>query len=458
MKGFIQIPLLILLLIGTGASVYLIQQKTHFLPQAFSGKEILNIFSDQPIATGSSTQISTYKLPASAPTKQSNTHFLSAFQRILQRTLNQSPAPTVPTPPAKINALPTPASSAKPIATPAPITPLVTNSSVKNSTCDINVWAKPENPNSYFDNPLTLQLFYAATYSGSKYVTGAKWDFNGDGSWDTDMSLSNGSTAHTFPGNGNYTVKLQLQMSDGEITPTCSKTITVPMGVVIRLTGQVYNDTNCNNTKENNETGFADMGINIINPGGLVYETVASDNSGNYTFSKILPLDQSLTLHPSPSDPSIVFQSSTVTINQNNPIANIDISYCHPSNPTPTPTPIAAQSCSGVVVEGATFTQTYQGQNGTYYQYSINSGATAKLTAQTTPAGGYVRWTKGSSINLPNDGTFTYPDSNNTSIVNWTAPNNPVSTEEGVDVRGDISEYPNTWEYCPTITFAVKPG
>ena len=41
-------------------------------------------------------------------------------------------------------------------------------------------------------------------------------------------------------------------------------------------------------------------------------------------------------------------------------------------------------------------------------------------------------------------------------MVNWTAPIPIDKIDAGVDVRGDISEYPNPWKYCPTINFIVK--
>lgn len=366
MKGFIQIPLLILLLIGTGASVYLIQQKTHFLPQAFSGKEILNIFSDQPIATGSSTLTSTYKLPTSTPTKQSNTPFISAFQRILQRTLNQSPVPTVPTPPAK-TALPTPTITPMPSPTFVP-TPVVYPSPTPNQNSSA-LTSKPKPicgvlvmPSNTGNAPYQASVCVGNNSNPYQSVQQELVDYDGNGSWDY-QGPSYGCHSFTFQNPGNYFPKAKIVSTSGQESDICQTSTT----------------------------------ISAANP------------------------------TPTPTS-------------------------------TPSPSPVAAQSCSRVTVEGATFVKTYQGQNGLYYQYSINSGATAKLTAQVTPAGGYVRWTKGGSINLPNDGTFTYPNSNNTSIVNWTAPNNPVSTEEGVDIRGDISEYPNTWKYCPTITFAVKPA
>lgn len=169
------------------------------------------------------------------------------------------------------------------------------------------------------------------------------------------------------------------------------------------------------------------------------------------------------TVQPSPTNQTSnknTTQTSNTTTNSNTTTLNSSSTPTPTPAPTPTPTPqrITADSCSGVSVEGATFVKTYSGQNGTYYQYSINSGATAKLTAQVTPAGGYVNWKLASvSSNLPNGGSFSYHDSNNTSVVNWTAPSNSSGSEQGIDVRGDISESPNTWKYCPTLTFAVKP-
>lgn len=104
-----------------------------------------------------------------------------------------------------------------PTSTPTP-TPL------PKSTCAVEV------PSISGTDPLTANLAYSAKYSGNKYVAGAQWDFTGDGSWDTDMSLSNGSLAHTFSSAGSYTIKLRLKMSDEELTETCSKTITLTSG------------------------------------------------------------------------------------------------------------------------------------------------------------------------------------------------------------------------------------
>lgn len=121
--------------------------------------------------------------------------------------------------------------------------------------------------------------------------------------------------------------------------------------------------------------------------------------------------------------------------------------------PSASPTP-QSLSCSGVTVEGA-----IQTRSGTETIYIMDSGAKAKISAQVTPAEAKVNWKIATaSKNLPSSGSFEIPDLNNTSVVNYTAPNNPVSTLEGVQVRGDLSEYPDPLVSCPVINFAIKPA
>ncbi len=104
--------------------------------------------------------------------------------------------------------------------TPPTPTPTPTPTPLPKTTCSINVGSI---------NSLTVQFIYSANiYSPTnKYMTGAQWDFDSNGSWDTDMSQSNGNISHTYPNAGTYNVRLHLQMSDGEITDACSTTITL---------------------------------------------------------------------------------------------------------------------------------------------------------------------------------------------------------------------------------------
>lgn len=89
----------------------------------------------------------------------------------------------------------------------------------------------------------------------------------------------------------------------------------------------------------------------------------------------------------------------------------------------------------------------------------IESGQTVQLTANVSPPGTSVNWKVATySSLLPDGGTFSYPDPNNTAVVNYTAPMNEHSNvDQGVTVRGDISEYPDEQISCPTVTFAVAP-
>lgn len=219
-------------------------------------------------------------------------------------------------------------------------TPTNTPTPAPQSSCGINALATPLDPSSSFDNPLTILLTYSATPVGNKYMTGAQWDFDGNGSWDTDMSQANGSIAHTFPANGNYNVKLQLKMSDGEITPVCSKTVTVPMGITVKLTGQVFSDANCNGMQEPSEQGVAGVTINIFRiPEFSLYTTLASDASGYYNLTRIIDSQGSLSIQPgdvaapgykiSADRHTVTLNSAQSSFNQNLPqVPNESVGLC----------------------------------------------------------------------------------------------------------------------------------
>lgn len=122
---------------------------------------------------------------------------------------------------------------------------------------------------------------------------------------------------------------------------------------------------------------------------------------------------------------------------------------------SPTPTP-AAISCTNVIVEGA-----IQGKLAGQTIYTVESGGKIKITADITPADTKLEWKEVSrSRNLPAAGKFEYPDANNTSVVNYTAPANPTQNPEGTEVRADVPGDPsqNPPASCPAITIAVKPA
>lgn len=219
MRGFIQIPLLVLLLAGTVGSIYLVQQKTHFLPQAFSGKNILSVFQNQPIATSSANRPLDYQLPSSTSTIQnSDDSFLSAFQRVLQRTVNQAPASI----PVKINTLPTPAISSTPLPksypvsypTPTP-TPSPTTAPKPKPVCSVSVL-----PSGTGIAPYQASVCVGNNSNPYQYIAQEIVDYDGNGSWDYQGSTY-GCHSFTFQSPGTYSPKAQIINTSGVESDIC---------------------------------------------------------------------------------------------------------------------------------------------------------------------------------------------------------------------------------------------
>lgn len=219
---------------------------------------------------------------------------------------------------------PSPTSSRGP--TPTPTATPTQVSAAKKNTCGVNViYGKLGGVSS---DPLLVTMIYSFSSYNNTYMTGAQWDFNGDGNWDTDMKQSNGTMEHTYGSGGNYNVKLRVQGSDGVTTDVCSKTITVKPAVNIILNGQVYTDINCNNSKEAQEEGKAGMIIDIMEPTGLVHGTVTSDGSGNYSYSETIAEDKTVSLIPSARDHNRQFEPPTTAFNKDNRNATINLASC----------------------------------------------------------------------------------------------------------------------------------
>lgn len=120
-----------------------------------------------------------------------------------------------------------------------------------------------------------------------------------------------------------------------------------------------------------------------------------------------------------------------------------DLSKCRPTS-TAVPT-----ACNSVTVTGGTYGGIVNGKS----LYYLSGGSTITLAANITPLNASVNWKiAGFSISLPNGGSFS---SNNAPTVKYIAPTNASGADQGVEIRGDISEYPNPWIYCPPITFAI---
>ncbi|MBI4035321.1 hypothetical protein HY383_00065 [Candidatus Daviesbacteria bacterium] len=91
------------------------------------------------------------------------------------------------------------------------------------ATCQIN--ASPKSGSA----PLLVSLSSGASITNNSYITAAQWDFDGNGSWDTDMSsdVAFYGYSHTFTEAGTYNIKMRVQLASGYTTDSCSETITV---------------------------------------------------------------------------------------------------------------------------------------------------------------------------------------------------------------------------------------
>lgn len=289
-KGFVPLYILVgILIIGlSGVLIY--------FKQAPAKKTSETSSNDQNQATPSA--LPTTKASASLSPAKSLTPKASS----LSPRLSPSPTPTV---------VPTP----------------VQVSTTKKNTCEVNViYGKMGGGSS---DPLMVTLTYSYSGYNNTYMTGAQWDFDGDGNWDTDMKQSNGTVEHTYGSGGNYNIKLKLQASDGSTTDICSKTASLAGAIEVLLKGVVYNDLNCNNSKDDGENGVSGATLAIMTPGGLVYETVTTDANGSYSFSKKITVGESITVEPSPNiHNGIRYYPTAVTLNSQNSMATTNISVC----------------------------------------------------------------------------------------------------------------------------------
>ena len=125
------------------------------------------------------------------------------------------------------------------------------------------------------------------------------WDFEGNNSWDTDMSISNQNITHNYS-NGSHTIKLKTSMSDGSITGVCTQSVSIPFGFTVTLSGNVYEDINCNDMREPSEKGLGGVTVTITNMDGYgTLTTLTTDSNGFYNFNYTLATGNSITVKPS---------------------------------------------------------------------------------------------------------------------------------------------------------------
>lgn len=226
-------------------------------------------------------------------------------------------------------------SSATPTSTNLP-SPTPTSSPNIASKCSVNVLA---DENSQMAAKLVYGLYNES--GGSNTMVGAQWDFDGDGSWDTDVSLQNGTITHTFPSQGTYNVRLRLELTDGSFTEPCTKQLSLPMGVQVSYEGFVFSDTNCNKVWDPGEGYLSGVEVTFVRlPGYSVYKKLTSDENGKFSFTSVIDAGDNLTVIPSAKlipNYSDVYQAPSYTLNSQHPTAsgwlslipNENVPVCH---------------------------------------------------------------------------------------------------------------------------------
>lgn len=314
-KGFIPIFVILIGLVTVGGGVVAVETRTHFLSKAFSpGTETVK----ESTSSASLTESLEYALPSPKASKHK-----SAVEYLKERFLRK-PSPT-PTPPVK-TPIPKASSSVNPKNVSIPTSQPTTAAAVagKKPTCSINVLSSDQGAN-------VSRLIYAyEANGGSRYMIAAQWDFDGDGSWDTDMSSGNGEVTHTFSPGG-HTIKLKVKGSDEIVTDVCSKYVNIPNLISVSFTGQVFSDNNCNDVWDPNEQGLSGITVRFDKQDIAFYRTVTTDPKGNYNLTESIPENDSLTLKPvvdlnNGRDPSIVTYSP-YKIHYMAPYATLNSSY-----------------------------------------------------------------------------------------------------------------------------------
>ncbi len=217
---------------GIGVGVYLIQQQTHFLPQAFSGKEILDLFSDQQTPI-SSPQTFAYRMTTPRPAAKGSV--FSVFQLLMQRRANQSPTPapitpTRPSPTPIVNNL-TSSSTLQTATLPPSNTSTQNTQNNSTQTSTSTTQSKPICSVTVIPAS-TGQAPYAASVcvgnnSNPYQAVQQEWvDYEGNGSWDYQGS-SWGCHSFTFQNPGTYYPKAKIIATSGAESDICQTTVTI---------------------------------------------------------------------------------------------------------------------------------------------------------------------------------------------------------------------------------------
>lgn len=139
------------------------------------------------------------------------------------------------------------------------------------------------------------------------------------------------STLCFQPGNGSNTFSVQYKNVNGDESSIYTRNFTfgLQQNITVSLHGELYSDTNCNNSMESGESGIPNVSITIMQPDGLILSNATTDSNGSYSFSKDIAQNASLTLVPEPNDHAYIFQvPSPVTLNVSNTSVTLNLSHC----------------------------------------------------------------------------------------------------------------------------------
>lgn len=258
----------------------------------------------------------------------------SLFEELLKKGKG-FPTPTI-TPKLSPKPTPTPKPGSRQISQPTPsptLTPRIPNPPIINISYPSEMQSIEMGNNQNFcvvDTPA------GGDTSGLK----RRHDIN-DGGW---SSYTNIFTLCFDPKEGLNRVSLRYKNSYGDESVIYTRQFNFHriQYITVTYSGQVYRDANCNGIKDSGESGVGSVTINFFQmPQWYLIGTVTSDGNGNYSFSKTIKENESVTLKPGPvspsgyksnpnfDEPSITLNSSNRTTNQNLPqVPNENVGLC----------------------------------------------------------------------------------------------------------------------------------
>lgn len=170
-------------------------------------------------------------------------YFAYSSQKGKVSLTNNQPIDTLtPAPQAKETVIPTSTSKSKttPTTKPTPA-PIVNNTFVCGSYDPVS--RPPQPPKG--EAPLFATLYASGGASKDRTLKGFQWDYDGNGTWDTDVIANDSNNynpkefSYIYTKNGTYKPKFRPGATSGEVGPTCN----YPFDIVVGAKPEFENDT-----------------------------------------------------------------------------------------------------------------------------------------------------------------------------------------------------------------------